>query len=155
MTTCLPNAIDLFGLGQNGLMTDQLWAIGGVVAGIVATGGMNLFVERRKLRISGKEAAREPNKKRCEALLKSVEDEMAGAYLYEEEHGVFPIDTGYEPTPATARTLLTDIELHCPPSIHGRATALIKALESHVWGDGTADEYQAARKGFIQAFHKI
>ncbi|MCC3278008.1 hypothetical protein LJ754_02390 [Arthrobacter sp. zg-Y40] len=136
-------------------MTDQLWAIGGVVAGIVATGGMNLFVERRKLRISGKEAARELNKNRCEALLKSVEDELAGAYSYEEEHGVFPIDNGYEPSPANARILLTDIELHCPPLINRRAMALIKALEGHVWADVKAEEYQAARKEFIQAFRKL
>lgn len=136
-------------------MTDQLWAIGGVVAGIVATGGMNLFVERRKLRISGKEAARELNKTRCEALLKSVEDELAGAYSYEEQHGVFPVDDGYESSPANARTLLTDIELHCPPLINRKAMALIEALEGHIWGKVKAEEYQVARKKFVQAFRKL
>ena len=142
-------------VGQTFRMSEQLWAIGGVVAGIVATGGMNLYTEKRKAAISANETLRGANKERCRAFLKSIEDELSAVYEYEEHHGVAPVDDGHEPRPANARGLLTDMELHCPVSIYKKAVALTESLEQHTWGNASADRYAVARKDFVQAFRKL
>lgn len=136
-------------------MTEQLWAIGGVVAGIVASGGTNLLVERTKVSLSGKASDREANRKRCEELLSSVEKELAAAYGFEEQHGVFPVDHGYHPSDASARTFLTEVELHCPQRIRSTAEHLIRALEGFLWNGARIEEYREARVRFIQAFRKL
>lgn len=47
-------------------MTEELWAIGGVVAGILVTGGTNVLVERAKIRQGSTETKRAANRERCE-----------------------------------------------------------------------------------------
>ncbi|MDQ0679112.1 hypothetical protein QFZ30_002494 [Arthrobacter pascens] len=122
-------------------MTEQIWAIGGVVAGILATGGMNVVSERVKLKLGDRAAARSENRKRCQELLASIESELAGALAYEEQHGVMPIDNGYNPSDAAARAHLTEVELHCPEEIRKTALDLINKLEGHIWSDVSREDY--------------
>jgi hypothetical protein len=136
-------------------MTEQLWAIGGVVAGIVASGGMNLIAEGAKQRLGDKAGIRARNRNRCQELLVSVEQEMAGAQSYEEQHGVMPSDDGYSPSDATARAQLTEVELHCPKKIRTAAVELINKLEGYIWNGGSMEDYRAARGRFITAFRKL
>jgi hypothetical protein len=74
-------------------MTEQLWAIGGVVAGIVATGGTNVLVERAKSGQGSVEAKRSANRERCENFLAAVESAEQGAWGYYKQHGVMPGDS--------------------------------------------------------------
>ncbi|PVZ53035.1 hypothetical protein [Arthrobacter sp. H-02-3] len=136
-------------------MTEQLWAIGGVVAGIVATGGTNLLVERSKLKLNDQASGRAANRQRCEELLASIEQELAGAQEYEERHGVFPADDGYSPSDASARARLTEVELHCPKAIRVSAVELIKALEGYVWNGAKLEKYRDARQRFIAAYRRL
>lgn len=136
-------------------MSEQLWGIGGVLAGIAATGGMNLYTEKRKAAMAAKETAKEASRELCRKFLKSIEDELAAICEYEEAHGVAPMDAGYESRGANARALLTDMELNCPTAIQSKAIALAVALEEHAWGRAGSASYEAARKEFIQAVRRL
>jgi hypothetical protein len=136
-------------------MTEQIWAIGGVVAGIVASGGMNLFSERAKQRLGDKAGIRARNRNRCQELLASVEQELAGAESYEDQHGVMPADDGYSPSDAAARAHLTEVELHCPQRIRKAAVELIDQLEAYIWNGGRLEDYRSARTAFISAFRRL
>lgn len=136
-------------------MTEQLWAIGGVVAGIVASGGTNLLVERTKLTLTSKASDRSANRASCESLLSSVENELRAVHDFEEHHGVFPVDHGHDPSDANARALLTEVELHCPRRIRSAAEQMIVALERYIWQGGGLEEYREARRRFIHAFRRL
>lgn len=142
-------------VGHNGWMTEQLWAIGGAVAGIAATGGTNPVVERTKLTLSSKASDRSANRKRCEGLLSSVENELKAVHDFEEQHGAFPVDHGHESSDANARALLTEVELHCPRRICSTAEQMIGALESYIWQGGGLEDYRQARRRFIHAFRRL
>lgn len=141
--------------GDNIGMTEQLWAIGGVVAGIVASGGMNLISDGAKQKLGDRAGIRARNRNRCQELLASIELEMAGAQSYEEQHGVMPSDDGYSPSDATARAQLTEVELHCPQRIRKAAVELINQLEAYIWNGGRLEDYRAARTAFISAFRRL
>lgn len=125
------------------------------MAGIVFTGGMNLAVERGKVAISAKEARRVANRTRCKGLLASVEEEIDDAYRYKDQYGVLPAGDGQSMSPANAWTLLTDIELNCPPRVHSSAVDLIKALERHLSDGGKVEDYHDARKWFIRQIQSL
>lgn len=139
---------------QDDGMTEQLWAIGGVVAGILATGGTNVVVERIKVRQGSIEANREANRKRCEAFLSEVEAEEQAAWGFYEQHGVMPGDMGHEESTAKARGRLTELELHCPRKLHSVGQKLVDLLEGWAYGDKSVDEYRDARKEFVRVFRE-
>lgn len=137
-------------------MTEQLWGIGGVVAGVMASGGTGLLVERTKLALTNKASLRATNRTLCEALLASVEKELKAAEAFQDQHGVFPVDEGYDPRGAGAREMLTEVELRCPRRILDAAEALIGALERYLWHDGNhREQYRQARALFISEFRKL
>jgi hypothetical protein len=136
-------------------MTEQLWAIGGVVIGILATGGKDALVDRVKLRQSSAELKRAAARERCEAFLADVEAEEQAASGYYEQHGIMPGDAGYEETTAKARARLTELELHCPRKLYEAARNLVDCLEGWAFGDKKYDAYQSARKEFVRAFHQF
>jgi len=131
-------------------MTEQtIWGISGAVAGIAATATASWWTERAKHSREQRTLERRENRKRCESFLASVESEVAGLLSFEEQHGVFPIDEGHEATEASARAMLTDMQINCPPKIHMDADSLASALEEWAWGDGTKTQYEASRASFI------
>ncbi|QSZ47247.1 hypothetical protein [Arthrobacter sp. D5-1] len=135
-------------------MTEQLWAMGGVVAGILATGGTNVVVERVKVRQNAAEAKRATNRERCEIFLAAIEAEERAALDFYEQRGVLPGNAGHEETSAQARLQLTELELHCPVKLHKAATDLVDLLEGWAFGDKPISEYRAARKKFVSVFHQ-
>ncbi len=143
----------LLRVGDNCLMTEQLWGIGGVVVGIAATGGTNWLIDRSKHRRESSAEASAKNKNLCEEFLTSIESELEATNTFAEKHGdVFPGELGYDQGPANARARLTEIELKCPKKVHTKALTLAKTLEAFIWTGGTKDSYFTARTEFIAAF---
>lgn len=136
-------------------MTEQLWAIGGVVVGILATGGKDVLVDRVKLRQSSAETKRAAARERCEAFLAEVESEEQAASGYYEQHGIMPGNAGYEETTAKARARLTELELHCPTKLYEAGRNLVDLLEGWAFGDKNYEAYQSARKDFVRIFHQL
>lgn len=135
-------------------MTEQLWAIGGVVAGILATGGTNVVVERAKVRQNSAEGKRSANRERCEQFLRAIEAEERAAWDFYEQRGVLPGNAGHEEASAHARSLLTELELHCPRRLHQAATSLVDLLEGWAFGDRPLSEYRRARSTFVSVFRQ-
>lgn len=135
-------------------MTEQLWAIGGVVAGILATGGTNVAVERIKVRQNSAEAKRAANRERCEKFLVAIEAEERAAWDFYEHRGVLPGNAGHEEATAQARSSLTELELHCPKRLHQAATGLVDQLEGWAFGDKSLSEYRSARSKFVSVFRQ-
>lgn len=135
-------------------MTEQLWGIGGVVLGIMATGGTSWIVDRAKHKREASEVASIENRALCQTFLEKIEKDLKWVDSYQEQHGVFPGDDGYEPVPVVARDHLTEIELKCPKKVHVKATALAVATEQWIWSGGTLESYTEARALFIAAIRK-
>ncbi len=135
-------------------MNDQMWGLGGVLAGIVFTGACTWWNERSKHRREMSAAKTKENRQRCEALLSSVDEELVSLDDYQDQHGVFPVDHGHEPSVSTARKMLTQLDIHCPPKLYASAVALVEATEAWGWQGGTKSALDASRLKFIEQIKK-
>jgi hypothetical protein len=140
-------------------MNEQLWGLGGVVAGIAGTTVCNWWLERSKHNREHSTLDRKENLKRCEALLASVESYANELRAYLDDHGILPrLGTGIigidTPRGPSGRDKLTDIHIHCPAKVYAAAALLVDALEAWGWRHGEESEYGASRVRFIEAIRK-
>lgn len=135
-------------------MTEQLWGIGGVVIGIVATGGVGWLNDRAKHKREADQVASTANRLLCEEFLADIESEIKIIEQYEERHGVFPIDRGETESPAKARKHLTGIELKCHSSVHRDALKLVEALEPWAFAGKGEAVLWSSRSQFIATYRK-
>lgn len=126
--------------------------MGGVVAGVLATGGTNFLVEMAKSRNRSAKALRDANQVRCETFLAVIEADARATWGHYEQHGVMPGDAGYEEETSKARLQLTELELYCPTKVHGAAVELVNQLEGWAFGGKASGAYEAAREAFVKAF---
>jgi hypothetical protein len=134
-------------------MSEQLWGIGGVVAGIAVSTAGAWWNERSKHEREHGTVAKKENRKRCEELLTQVDAELGHLEHYQDEHGVFPVDDGHGTVSAT-RNHLKDIHLNCPPKVHAAAIALVEAVEGWESGGGTREAVDSSRHRFIELVRK-
>lgn len=133
---------------------DQLWGIGGVVVGILATASGNWWNERQKFKreLSKERIARE--RAVSVKLLDSVDSELAALGAFGDEHGVFPGDMGRDPSDSPARVMLTKVYFNCQPRVHARAVALVDAVDAWAWRGGPKESVQKSRLEFVEVVRK-
>lgn len=135
-------------------MSEQIWGAGGLIVGAAAGVGAWLN-ERAKHNRETKLLALNERKLHCEAFLASIEAELQGILEFSERHDDrFPGEIGYDRKPASARSLLTAIELKCSAEVQTSAVKLVEALEEWLWADGSHEAYRAARTNFIKAYRQ-
>lgn len=136
-------------------MSEQLWGIGGVVAGIAVTTAGKWWADRSKHNREHATEVRKENRKRCEELLFTIDGDIGGVDHYHDEHGVFPVDNDEGPVETRGRDMLTEIQLNCPPRIHAAAVSLVDAFEAWAAGGGAKGDLDARRTRFIGLVRKL
>lgn len=136
------------------VMIDQLWGIGGVVAGIAATSGFNRLNERAKLKREIASNRCEDNRKRCERLIQCLEEDIEALVDFRDRHDALPEELGYDTDLSRGREMLTEFQFHCPPKIFSGAVALVEAFESWEAGRTRTEDYELSRTAFMDLVRK-
>ncbi len=132
-------------------MNDQLWTLLGVTVGIVGTGGLGWIRDAASSKRADTISRRQENRILCVELLEEAESRETRTLSFEEQYGALPGQMGHDRAPAPLHSILTRVELQCPPAVHGAAKNMVEALDGWAYDYGRYEKWRAGRDAFVEA----